>query len=376
MLNATGSNDDPGGARLRQAAASTAFGMGILDLAGHWLEANPGVERRLGTPAARLVGRHLADTLAFADPAAARAAVAGIAGGTLPALEAEAAPPDGVARLRVAIAPVRDDAGHPLYLVVHLHEAAANDGDPGRRLAEAEAALAALNRLQESLAHGVSHDLRAPLRAIDGFSALLATHLGDGLDATARDYLDRIRAATARMAVLIESLLEFSRATRAQLQRAPVDLSLLADWAHAELAEADPGRHAEVSVQPGLQAMGDERLLRQLLRQLLDNAWKFSRERDAVRIEVTGERAGERIVLRVRDHGSGFDMRYADKLFQPFQRLHGPDQAAGNGIGLAIARTVAERHGGRAWAESEPGAGSTFSIELPAVPGDDNGPGA
>lgn len=378
MLNAGSSNGGPGDQRLRQAATASAFGMGILDLAGRWLEANPAAERRLGQAAARLAGRSLADTLAFADAAGIDAALAALAGGTLPALEVEAAVAASGAprRLRVAVAPLRDDGGRPLYLVVHLHDVPAAGDGPEGRLARAEAALASLAGLQESFAHGISHDLRAPLRTVDSFSALLAAHLGDDLDDTARDYLERIRGATARMAALIDSLLELSRATRAELQREPVDLALLADWAHAELADADPGRRAEVAVRPGLQAMGDERLLRQLVKQLLDNAWKFSRDRDAVRIEVDGERRGERIVLEVRDHGSGFDMRYADKLFQPFQRLHGPEQGGGNGIGLAIVRTIAERHGGRAWAQSGPGAGSTFFIELPAVPGDDNGPGA
>jgi PAS domain S-box-containing protein len=379
MLNAGSSNGGPGDQRLREAASASAFGMGILDLAGRWLEANPAAERALGQPAARLAGRRLAETLSFADPDAAAAALAALAGGALPALEMAATVAEAgntaPRRLRVAIAPVRDDGGRPLYLVAHLLEAAPAAGATAT-LAEAEASLASLASLHASFAHGISHDLRAPLRAVDGFSALLAAHLGDALDDTARDYLARIRAATARMAELIDSLLELSRASRAELQHAPVDLGLLADWAHAELADADPGRRAEVAVQPGLQALGDERLLRQLLRRLLDNAWKFSRERDAVRIDVAGERRGDRIVLSVRDCGSGFDMRYAGKLFEPFQRLHGPEQGGGDGIGLAIVRTVAQRHGGRAWAESEPGAGSTFFIELPAVPGDDNGPGA
>jgi len=220
----------------------------------------------------------------------------------------------------------------------------------------------------------VSHDLRAPLRAIDSFSALLAADRGGGLDASARDYIDRIRAASGRMGTLIDALLELSQAMRAELRPAPVDLGLLADWAYAELADSDPGRDAHIEVQPGLQAQGDERLLRQLLCQLLHNAWKFSRDRDQVRVRIDGERHGDRIVLRVRDEGCGFDMRYADKLFEPFQRLHGLEQAAGNGIGLAIVRCIAERHGGRVWAHAEPDAGSTFFVELPAVPDTGNLP--
>ncbi|MFC3716189.1 ATP-binding protein [Luteimonas soli] len=237
-----------------------------------------------------------------------------------------------------------------------------------QQLAEARAELAAMQGLQASFAHGVSHDLRAPLRAIDSFSALLAAHLDGGLDETSRDYIARIRSASARMAELIDALLELSRAMRAELQQAPVDIGLLVDWAHAELADADAGREARIEVQPGLQAWGDERQLRLLVTRLLHNAWKFSRGRERVQVEIGGERRDDRIVMHVRDHGSGFDMRYADKLFEPFQRLHGPEQGGGNGLGLAIVRCVTERHGGRVWAQSEPGAGSTFFVELPAVP--------
>src|SRR3546814_889282 len=132
------------------------------------------------------------------------------------------------------------------------------------------------------------------------------------------------------------------------------------------------GRDARIDVQPGLQAWGDERQLRLLVTQLLHNAWKFSRDRDRVHVEVEGERHGDRIVMHVRDHGSGFDMRYADKLFDTFQRLTGPDQAGRNGLGIAILRCIAERHGGRVGAQSEPGAGSTFFVELPAVPDSGN----
>ena len=197
------------------------------------------------------------------------------------------------------------------------------------RPAESAAALATLNRLQESFAHGVSHDLRAPLRAIDSFSALLSSHLDGGLDETARDYLERIRGATARMGALIDALLELSRvdargtAPGAGRSRPAGRLGL-----RRTAPMPNPGAAPTSSCSPACRSLGDERLLRQLMNQLLHNAWKFSRDRDRVRIEVSGERRGDRVVIAVRDHGSGFDMRYADKLFEPFQRLHGPEQAA------------------------------------------------
>jgi signal transduction histidine kinase len=230
---------------------------------------------------------------------------------------------------------------------------------------DAESRLAALTLQQEQLAQGVAHDLRAPLRAIDGFAAMLAKHAGESLDATGRDYLQRIRDAAHRMGSLVDALQTYSRVGRAPLREAPVDLSLLAEWVAADLQDAEPGRAARIDVAPGLAVHGDEGLLRELLRQLLDNAWKFSAPRERVEVRVEGERDGDRLRLRIRDQGIGFDMQYMDKLFQPFQRLHGTDQGAGAGFGLAIAQCIAHRHGGRIHAESQSGGGSVFHVELP-----------
>ncbi|WP_181168243.1 sensor histidine kinase [Cognatiluteimonas lumbrici] len=230
--------------------------------------------------------------------------------------------------------------------------------DPAERLEQ-------LLRQQDVFAYGISHDLRAPLRAIETFSALLARNSGDRLDETGRDHLQRIRDAAARMGGLIELLLDLSRVDRAEFADEPVDLGLLFGLAAAELQEAEPGRCAHVEIAPDLWVRGDERLLRQLATQLVRNAWNFS-EGD-VRIVVTGERDGGMREVVVRDHGRGFDMRYARKLFEPFQRLHAPEEGAGSGIGLAIASRVAERHGGRIRAESVPGEGSTFRVTLPAA---------
>ena len=235
-----------------------------------------------------------------------------------------------------------------------------------RELAAARATIEALRQEQAVFAHGISHDLRAPLRSIDSFLALLERH--DGLDATARGYLERMRNASARAGSLIDALLDLSRANRAELSHGTVDLSTLAEWSLAELREADATFPAEVEVAPGLIVWGDERLLRQLLGALLHNAWKFSRPTGQVWIRVAGERSGDRVHLAVQDRGVGFDMRYAAKLFLPFQRLHGPDQGGGHGIGLAIAQRIADRLDGRLHAESQPGAGSTFHLDLPAAP--------
>lgn len=369
MPSAETPSDTLGGDVFRLAMVSSPGGMAILDREGRWLQANPAMERLLGRDAAQLAGRAITATAAARSVPALGEALRVLGAGQAPSLCTALAlvHADGnEIGVRLEAAPMRDAAGRVRFLVVHVSETDA--GATAQRLAEAEAALASMHRLQASFAHGVSHDLRAPLRAIDSFSALLATHLDGDLDDTARDYIARIRGASGRMATLIDSMLELSRAMRAELRHAPVDLGLLVDWSHAELADAEPGRQAQVEVQPGLQALGDERQLRELVKQLLHNAWKFSHGRDRVQVAVTGEREGGRMVLHVRDHGSGFDMRYADKLFEPFQRLHGTGQAGGNGIGLAIVRCIAERHGGRVWAQSEPGAGSSFFVELPAVP--------
>jgi signal transduction histidine kinase len=170
------------------------------------------------------------------------------------------------------------------------------------------------------------------------------------------------------MAELVDALLDLSRANRAEMKHELVDLTLLAEWVHAELADAEPGRSAHVTVQPGLACMGDERQLKLLLRQLMHNAWRFSGDSAQVVIDVAGQLEDGRLRLSVRDQGIGFDMRYVGKLFEPFQRLHGPEHGTGNGIGLAIAQRVADRHGARLWAESEPGQGSTFHLELTAAP--------
>lgn len=235
-----------------------------------------------------------------------------------------------------------------------------------RELAAARATIEALRQEQAVFAHGISHDLRAPLRSIDSFLALLERH--DGLDPTARGYLERVRNASSRAGSLIDALLELSRANRTELTTGTVDLSALAEWSLAELREADATLPAEVEVAPDLLVWGDERLLRQLLGALLHNAWKFSRPTGQVWIRVAGERAGDRVHLAVQDRGIGFDMRYAAKLFLPFQRLHGPDQGGGHGIGLAVAQRIADRHDGRLHAESQPGAGSIFHLDLPAAP--------
>lgn len=221
-----------------------------------------------------------------------------------------------------------------------------------------------LRSVHVALAHGISHDLRAPLRVIDGFSRQLES---DGqLGGAALDQLHRIRGAGQRMGTLIEQLLEYLRADSVELHPGPVDLSLLADWAGAELCDAQPQRAARIDVGEGLEAWGDERQYKVLFDQLLANAWRFSSERDEVHITVRGRRVDDLMHLEVSDEGSGFDPKFAERVFEPFQRMHSADQGAGNGLGLAIARAIVERAGGHIRAEGRPGEGCRVLVELPA----------
>jgi light-regulated signal transduction histidine kinase (bacteriophytochrome) len=219
------------------------------------------------------------------------------------------------------------------------------------------------NRELDAFSYSVSHDLRAPLRAIDGFSSALDKEFGEGLHEHGRHYLGRIRAGVARMSDLIEDLLGLARISRAPLARQPVDLSGIARSVAAELASRPPGRVVEVRIEEGLSADADPRLATVALENLIGNAWKFTGKRDEPRIEVGRAPAAGRAFF-VRDNGAGFDMAHADRLFGPFQRLHSEAEFEGTGIGLATVQRIVRRHGGRIWAEGEPGKGATFHFTL------------
>jgi PAS domain S-box-containing protein len=230
-----------------------------------------------------------------------------------------------------------------------------------------ESALKAANRELEAFSYSVAHDLRAPLRAMQGFAHALLDEYGNKVDGDGLDYLHEIHNGALRMASLIDALLLLSRVSRSELRPEQVDVSSIARSVLDRLARAEPQRIVEVAVQHGLRAWIDERLARTLFENLLGNAWKFTSQTASPRIEF-GASDGDRQTLFVRDNGVGFDMQYATKLFMPFQRLHSADQFAGTGVGLATAERVLARHAGRLWAESTIGAGATFYFWLPAGP--------
>jgi PAS domain S-box-containing protein len=216
----------------------------------------------------------------------------------------------------------------------------------------------------EAFSYSVSHDLRAPLRAIDGFSQALCAHGAERLDDQGRHYLERIRAGARRMSDLIDDLLLLARVSRSALRRDAVDVGELAAGIVDEQRRRHPGRHVDVRIAKGMAATADRRLLAIALENLLDNAWKFTSRRPQAHIEVGTEPKDGEEAYFVRDDGAGFDMAYADKLFGAFQRLHDAADFEGTGIGLATAQRVIARHGGRMWAEGRPGEGATFFFTL------------
>lgn len=226
------------------------------------------------------------------------------------------------------------------------------------------AQLEAANKELEAFSYSVSHDLRAPLRSIDGFSLALMEDCADTLDAQSKAYLERIRAATQRMAQLIDDLLNLARVTRSEMRHEVVDLSVMARGILAEFHKREPERAVEYVVPDGVEGRGDPRLLQVVLENLLGNAWKFTMKKPHARIELGVEQQDGQTVYFVRDDGPGFDMTYVDKLFGTFQRLHAASEFPGSGVGLAIVQRVINRHGGRTWAEGAEGKGATFSFTL------------
>jgi signal transduction histidine kinase len=255
-----------------------------------------------------------------------------------------------------------------LYIVKKRKQAEADirklNAELESRIAERTTQLEAANSELEAFSYSVSHDLRAPLRAMSGFSKVLLTEYSVSLDDQGKHYLERIQVAANRMSELIDDLLTMSRVTRFDFKYEQVDLSKLATETIAALQEAEPQREAKPEISTGLSAWGDAALLRVVMENLLGNAWKFSAKVKEAHIEVGRTAIDIEEVFFIRDNGAGFDMSYADKLFGAFQRLHGAEEFPGTGVGLATVQRIIDRHGGRIWAKSEVGKGATFYFTL------------
>ena len=233
-----------------------------------------------------------------------------------------------------------------------------------KRVRERTAQLEYTNGELEAFCYSVSHDLRAPLRAIDGFSQALIEDFPKDIAEEARRYLERIRSSTQRMGQLIEDLLNLSRVSRVELTRRDVDLAEIARQVVNDLRQRDPSHKPEISIWDDMTANADHRLLRAAFENLIGNAWKFTAKTPQARIEIGVLRDAGRATFFVRDNGAGFDMAYASKLFGPFQRLHAANEFPGTGIGLATVQRIMHRHGGRIWADGKPGKGAVFFFTL------------
>ena len=235
------------------------------------------------------------------------------------------------------------------------------------RVEQRTAELVVANKNLEAFTYSVAHDLRSPLRALNGYSEALVEDYGDCLDEAGLGFVERIQAASERMGALIDDLLLLARVSRAQMSLGPVDLSAeVADIA-AELQAREPGRRVRFAIHDGVRVTADRTLIRTVVENLVENAWKFTAKREGATIEFGTTAAGDAgVCCYVRDNGAGFDPAFTGKLFQPFQRLHAVTDFPGTGIGLTSVQRIVERHGGRAWAEGAVGRGATFYFTLNA----------
>lgn len=235
-----------------------------------------------------------------------------------------------------------------------------------QRVVERTVQLESANRELEAFAYAVSHDLRAPLRSMSGFSQILYDTAPAGLDDKSRHYLRRIHDASLRMSQLIEDLLSLSRISRAELVARPANLSQISADAAAAVRDHYPGRSVQLTIEPGMTIHGDTRLMRIAMENLLDNAWKYTTNTGQASVAVGSQPGEHGPVYFVRDNGVGFDMAYSAKLFGPFQRLHSETDFPGTGIGLVTVQRIVARHGGRIWADAELNRGATFYFTLGA----------
>jgi signal transduction histidine kinase len=254
----------------------------------------------------------------------------------------------------------------PAALVDPKSTVAANDASAGPAAAAATTTVAEAlsDNSDESLAYTISHDLRAPIRVVEGFTRILKEDYGHMLDRIGNDHLDRVLGAAARMSGMIDALLGLSQLSAKPLERQPVNLSQLAAYVAEDLRRQSPQRQVGLHIEPDMQVQGDPTLLRMVLENLLGNAWKYTGKRGDAQIWFERNPTEPHGVFTVRDNGAGFDMRFADRLFGAFQRLHSASEFQGTGVGLVSVRRIVRRHGGEIWAQAEPGKGARFHFTL------------
>jgi PAS domain S-box-containing protein len=299
-----------------------------------------------------------------------------IAGEAITSFETQRAAKDGrILDVWLTVTKVLDDTGTPIGIASterDITERKKLEKDLRRlnveleeRVEQRTAGLVIVNKELEAFSFSVSHDLRAPLRAIDGFSQALQEDCVDKLDSQSKDYLQRIRQGVKNMAELIDGLLELSSIARKEIEHQPVDLAKTARKIALGFQEAEPQRQVELFIQEGIVVNGDAYLLVIVLQNLLDNAWKFTSKHPSAKIEFGTKKINGEEVYFVRDDGAGFDMAYVGKLFAPFQRVHSTKDFPGTGVGLATVQRIIHRHGGRVWAEGEIERGACFYFALP-----------